>query len=87
MRESLENRKKRLLHRSRYRGTRESDILMGQFATARLEGMTPAELDQWERLLKEADQDVLAWIYGRRPVPARHDHSLMQALQSFRVTL
>ena len=87
MRESLEIRKKRLLHRSRYRGTRESDILMGQFASARLDAMTPCELDQWEQLLEEADQDVLAWIYGHRPVPARHDHGIMRALQSFRITL
>ena len=87
MSETLEIRKKRLLHRSRYRGMRESDILMGQFAAGHLEAMSASELDQFERLLEEPDQDVLAWVYGQRPVPARHDHGLMRVLKSFRISL
>lgn len=86
MRETDEIRKKRLLHRSRYRGMRESDILMGQFAAAVIDSLDPDGLDQLERLLEEPDQDVLAWVTGQRAIPARHDNPLMRKLKSFRIT-
>lgn len=84
MSETIETRRKRLLHRSRYRGSRESDLLLGGFAQAHLRDFTPAELDDWERLLDEADGDVLAWVMRQRPVPARHDTALMRRLMDFR---
>ena len=85
MPESPETRKKRLLHRSRYRGMLEADLLFGRFAAARLDGMGPDELDRYEALLEEADADLLAWVAGRRPVPARHDNDVMAMLRRFEV--
>jgi antitoxin CptB len=83
--ESPESRKKRLLHRSRYRGVLEADLLFGRFAQAHLEGLTPAQLDRYETLLEESDADLLAWVTGRRPVPARHDHDVLAMLRGFQV--
>lgn len=85
MSETAAVRKKRLLHRSRYRGTRESDLLMGQFATRHLCALTAGQLDDFERLLDEADQDILAWVYGYHPIPARHDNQVMRLLCGYRV--
>jgi antitoxin CptB len=74
---------KRLVHRSRYRGAKESDLLFGQFAARHLGSLDEAQLDRYEALLDEADQDVLAWIYGRLPVPPEHDHDLFRLLRAF----
>lgn len=68
-----ETRRKRLLFRSRHRGTREMDILLGGFAEANLGRFSNAELDQLEGLLNEADDDLYAWALGRVPIPDRAD--------------
>ena len=83
MSETRELRCKRLVHRSRYRGAKESDLLFGQFAERHLGSLDEIQLDRYEALLDEADQDVLAWVYGRLPVPARHDHDVFRLLRAF----
>jgi antitoxin CptB len=76
-------RLKRLAHRSRYRGFKEVDLHFGQFAERHLAGLGPAELDQYEALLDEPDQDVWAWLSGARHVPAPHDNRVFKLLQSY----
>jgi len=85
MSEPVAIRRKRLLHQSRYRGRLESDLLLGRFAAAHLAGLDRAELDRYEALLAESDQDLLAWISGRQPVPPRHDHEVFRRLRAFRL--
>jgi antitoxin CptB len=65
-----ETRLKRLRLRSWRRGIREMDLLLGRFADARLEELTPAELDLYEALLEKNDQDLYAWTTGREAPPA-----------------
>jgi antitoxin CptB len=76
-------RRKRLLHRSRYRGCLECDILLGRFAERYVPRFGEAQLDRLERLLDEPDADILAWVTGRRHVPARHDNDVFRLLASF----
>lgn len=83
MDETRELRRKRLVHRSRYRGVKESDLLFGQFAARHLGELDDAQLDRYEALLDEPDQDLLAWIYGRAPVPERHRHDVFERLRTF----
>ena len=85
MHESLTIRRKRLLHQSRYRGRREGDLLLGGFADRHLASLSAAQLDRYEALLQESDQDLLAWISGRQPAPERHDHDVLRLLQDFRL--
>ena len=78
-------RRKRLLHQSRYRGRLESDLLLGRFASAHLAGLDRAQLDRYEALLAESDQDLFAWISGQEPVPPRHDPDVFHRLRAFRL--
>lgn len=86
MDEAQEIRRKRLLHRSRYRGVKESDLLFGHFAQNWLRLLNDAQLDRYEALLEASDQDLLAWVYGRVPVPAEHDHDVFHLLRQFEPT-
>jgi len=70
--EPRETRLKRLRLRAWRRGMRETDLLLGGFADARLAAMDGAALDRFEALLGESDQDIMAWITGTAPVPAAH---------------
>ena len=81
----LETRRKRLLYRSVYRGNKENDILLGQFARAHIADFSAAELDQYERLLNTGDNDIFDWVAGKVDVPAEEDTSVLRKLLAFRV--
>jgi antitoxin CptB len=70
--ETAENRIKRLRMRSMRRGTKEMDILLMRYAEARLAALSAGELDAYEALLDESDQDLYLWISGQQPAPALH---------------
>ena len=83
MSEPIAIRRKRLVHQSRYRGRLEGDLLLGRFAERHLAELDRVQLDRYEALLGESDQDLLAWISGQAPVPARHDHDVFRLLRTF----
>ena len=81
----LETRRKRLLYRSIYRGNKENDILLGQFARAHIAEFTAAELDQYERLLETGDNEIFDWVSGQAAVPPEMDSAVVRKLLAFRV--
>lgn len=81
----LVTRRKRLLYRSTYRGNKENDILLGQFARAHIDEFGAADLDQYERLLEVGDNDIYDWVSGKTAVPADHDTPVVRKLLAFRV--
>jgi len=60
--EDAETRLKRLKMRSWRRGTKEMDLILGPFADARLVDLSGAQLDTYEELLEENDQELYPWI-------------------------
>jgi len=71
MTEIREHRLKRMKMRSMRRGIKEMDIILSHFANSRLDGMSEAELDQYDALLDEADQDLYQWVSGQAAAPAK----------------
>jgi len=70
--ESREIRERRLRLRSWRRGIREMDLILGAFADARLPDLSEADLDRYDALLSENDQDLYAWVSGREQPPDAH---------------
>ncbi len=77
-------RLKKLKFRAWRRGFREADLILGPFADRHVSDFTPAELDWFELLLDQADQDVYAWIIGTLPTPAEFDGEIMHQIKAFR---
>lgn len=69
MSETRDTRLRRLTMRSMRRGIKEMDIILMAYAKARLEQMSEAELDAYDALLSENDQDLYQWVSGQAPVP------------------
>ena len=69
--ETRVNRLKRMMMRSQRRGIKEMDLILGAYATARLERMPTASLDLYDALLEENDQDLYQWVTGQVPAPDR----------------
>ncbi|MCA0045148.1 succinate dehydrogenase assembly factor 2 [Celeribacter litoreus] len=70
MTETIEIRRKRLKIRAWRRGIKEMDLLIGGYADEHLPTMTEEELDEFERLMDEHDQDLLSYATGLKPTPA-----------------
>lgn len=63
--ESPELRLRRLHMRSWRRGMKEMDLILGPFAEGPLTGLSSIELDNYEILLQQNDQDLYRWIAAR----------------------
>ncbi len=78
-----DTRRKRLLHRARYRGFKEADLLIGGFATKSLAAMSDAELDAFEAILSLNDHDIYSWVIGSAPPPANVDPGMIEQMRAF----
>lgn len=67
--EVREIRLKRMRMRAAHRGTKEMDLILGGFAEARLESLTPEQLDLFDALMEENDQDLYLWVSGQAEPP------------------
>jgi len=85
MTEDITIRRKRLLHRSRYTGMKETDLMLGRFANKYLKEFGEEELDIYEKLLKAGDPSIYAWAVGREDVPEEYDTSVIQKLKQFAI--
>lgn len=92
-----ELRIKKIKWRSRTRGMKETNLLLGTYALANADKFTDSELDQFEALLEartrhsphshrligmqENDPDLHNWILGSREAPPQYNHALLHRLQ------
>ena len=63
--EELEIKRKRLKMRSMRRGIKEMDLILKSFADFNLNLMSELELENFENLLLENDQDLYQWSTGQ----------------------
>lgn len=79
----LDTRRKRAAYRAAHRGTKEMDLLLGRYATAKLDGMSEAELTHFEHLLGEPDPDLQHWIMDAQAIPEDRFAALIDSLKAF----
>ena len=84
MGEAIDIRRRRLLFRSWHRGTREMDLLLGSFAEQHLAALNEAQLERYEALLENSDDQLFDWISGRLAPPGEHDSDVLRLLIAFR---
>ena len=80
---SRDPRLKRILFRCWHRGMKEMDLLLGGFANAEIDKLTEEELLELEHLLTAHDQDLYAWMTGRKPLPAEWDGPLYRKIIAY----
>lgn len=76
----IDARRRRARFRAWHRGMKEMDLLLGGYADAHIEAMTPDDLAIFETLMEILDRDLLKWFTGEGPVPAEHDTPLFRAI-------
>ncbi|WP_424969998.1 succinate dehydrogenase assembly factor 2 [Dinoroseobacter sp. S76] len=68
--ETPEARLKRLKIRAWRRGIKEMDLILGPYADENLAKMSAEEVEEFDALLKENDQDLYQWVSGQATPPA-----------------
>ncbi len=53
------------------RGIKEMDIILNRYAEAHLTALEPEQLDAYDALLSENDQDLYQWVTGQVAPPTR----------------
>ncbi|MDK3073159.1 succinate dehydrogenase assembly factor 2 [Sedimentitalea sp. JM2-8] len=84
MNEPRDTRIKRLRMRSMRRGIKEMDLILSAYADATLDGMSDSDLDTYDSLLQENDQDLYQWVTGQDTPPeslAPLIHEISQTFQ------
>ena len=79
----LDARRRRILFRSWHRGMRETDLLLGRFADARIAQLSAVELDDYEALLEAPDRDIFAWLSGEAATPGDFATPVLEKLRAF----
>ncbi|TKT79320.1 succinate dehydrogenase assembly factor 2 [Aquamicrobium sp. LC103] len=82
----LDYRRRKVLYRSWHRGMREVDLVLGSFADGEIGALSDEELDIYESLMAESDGDILKWVTGEAPLPARHDTAVFRKILAYRET-
>lgn len=71
---SLDLYKKKLFHRSKFRGCKETDIILGDYAAEYLPKMDGGELELYEKFIEEDDSDIYKWVNGQLDAPEKYAH-------------
>jgi len=66
-----DTRIKMLRIRSWRRGMKEMDLLLGPYADKALAGLPEDQVDAFDAMLNENDQDLYAWFTGRIATPEK----------------
>ena len=81
--EAVEKQRKRLLYQSHHRGTKESDLFLGAFASEYLPKFSAEQLKSYETILNQSDDRLFDWIYRRATPPRELDSDVLRLLLGF----
>ena len=78
----MNKRLKKLIYQSNHRGTRELDFILGGFSQTLLVGLNAPDLDLYEAILNETDNDLTDWIMKGIPCPYKKYASLLEEIRT-----
>ena len=61
------------------------DLVLGQFADARIGALSDAELDDYEQLMEAQDRDIFMWLTGEAETPGNYDTPVFRQIRDFHV--
>mmetsp|Transcript_17296 Transcript_17296/g.52289 ORF Transcript_17296/g.52289 Transcript_17296/m.52289 type:complete len:142 (+) Transcript_17296:29-454(+) len=76
----LDATRRRLVYRSKQRGWLEMDIMLGNWAAARLKDLGEEELVQFSHIIDMENPDLYKWLTGQAEVPAEVNNPLLRKL-------
>jgi antitoxin CptB len=85
MPDGMSDRRKKLVYRSSYTGTKETDLLLGAFARRHMATLSEAQLDSYEALLEIEDPRLYKWISGMEIAPESYQSDILDLIKDFKI--
>lgn len=79
----IEDFRKQLIYRSWHRGCKETDIILGNYAKAKLSNLDENQLNLYAEFIDENDWDIYAWMVGSMEIPEKYNNWLIKDLKEF----
>jgi len=77
--------KKQIVYRSTHRGTKEMDLLLGNFVKKHIDKFTLSELNDLNVLLLEEDGIIEKWFFGRENKNLIPKNKVSSMLKNFKL--
>ena len=74
---------KKLLYKSSYRGCKETDLIIGEFAKENIEQMTDQDLEVFTTILELPDGDIYDWYTQKKPIPGELKSDILLKLMKY----
>ena len=74
---------KKLFHRSKYRGTKELDILIGAFAEQHLHSFSDDDLLLYEQIIDIEETILYNALLGKEVLAPQYNHHIWQKIYDF----
>ena len=76
----LETYKKKIIYKASHRGSKEMDILLGNFIKKYIELFNENELGLFNDTLECDDDDIYQWIIGKKEIPNQYSNRVFSLL-------
>ena len=76
----LETYKKKIIFKASHRGSKEMDILLGNFIKKYIELFNENELGLFNAILECDDDDIYHWIIGKKEIPNQYSNRVFSLL-------
>lgn len=83
MTDQLEIRRRRALYRAHHRGTKELDIMIGDFADVHVAALDEQALGSFERFLAVADPMLQGWLFAEDGANGTEFAGLVRDVRAF----
>ena len=76
---------KKLLFRSMHRGTKEMDIILGNFAKSHIDSFSNSDLSEFEKILDIPDDTLFDWYMKKSTIPSIFDNKTLKLLMNYKL--
>eukprot|EP00823_Brevimastigomonas_motovehiculus_P002543 TRINITY_DN1547_c2_g1_i1.p1 TRINITY_DN1547_c2_g1~~TRINITY_DN1547_c2_g1_i1.p1 ORF type:complete len:138 (-),score=22.52 TRINITY_DN1547_c2_g1_i1:291-704(-) len=81
--ETMEAKRKRLVHRSKQRGFLELELILGTWSEKYINTLTDEEVLQYEKIVHAENPDLLNWLVNGKECPKEMDGTVMVKLREY----
>ena len=82
---NINNLKKKILYRSKHRGTKEMDLLLSNFVKKYVNSLNESELCELESLLNIDDEVLYKWYLNKQTTTSIPINSITKKLKKFKL--
>ena len=77
--------KKKIIYRSEYRGTKEMDLLLGNFVKKYLDSFSTEDLNDLYKVLNISDEDLTKWFLKKKGCIELPNNNVTNLLKDFKI--